>query len=131
LGGDDVIAHRQICGGKLADGGVQVAHHIVRQVVAAHLHSGYLIRCDFLAQLHRLHHTDNLCLFADGLVEQRRDSKANDQRQQNADNADDGSVFQKIHKVMPSLVSKWKGGPRIKTRPVWSLAAAAAEEKGC
>lgn len=89
-----------------ANGGVKIFYHIVRQVVATHLNGFNLINGDFLAQLHRLYYAHNLCFFADALIEQRRDRKANNEGKDDAEHADHGSILQKIHREWPSLFSK-------------------------
>jgi hypothetical protein len=38
FGADDIIPRHKVCGGKLAEDGIQAFHHILRQIIAAHLH---------------------------------------------------------------------------------------------
>ena len=97
LGVDDIVARNQVSGGKLSHGIFLQADYIFRQVIAAYFYSLHHIGSDLLTSQNGLSYPDDLFFLADTPIEKRRHTKADYQREQDADNADNGSIFEQTH----------------------------------
>ena len=103
LGGENIIANGKIRLGVFAHYIVLHGHKAGGEIVGADLGRGDHVPGDELAGVNVLCDADDLRLLTDPLIEQRRDTEADHQRQQNADNADDRAVFENTHGASPPL----------------------------
>lgn len=125
---DDIVACGQVSGGKLSHDIFLQADHIFGQVIAAHFYSLHHIGSDLLTSQNWLSYPDDLFFLADTLIEKRRHTKADHQREQDADNTDNGSIFEQTHnwQVLLSQDLLWEW--RNECRPVrrWSACSGGA-----
>ena len=99
LTGKDIVSRCQIRSCVLADDLFLVCHEILRQIICADLYRLDHLGGDLVTFLDVLRHTDDLRFFTGAAAEQRRNTEADDQRQQDTQHTDDGAIAKNLQIV--------------------------------
>ena len=96
LAGKDIVSRCQIRSCVLTDDIFLVCHEILWQIICADLCRLDHLGGDLVAFLDVLHHTDDLHFLIGAAAEQRRNTEADDQRQQDAEHTDNGAIAKNL-----------------------------------
>ena len=99
LAGKDIVSRCQIRSCVLTDDIFLVCHEILRQIICADLYRLDHLGGDLVAFLDVLRHTDDLRFLTGAAAEQRRNTEADDQRQQDTQHTDDGAITKNLQIV--------------------------------
>ena len=99
LTGKNVISGRQVSSRILSDDLFLVCHKVLWQIVGADLYRLDHLGGDLVTFLDVLRHTDDLRFLTGAAAEQRRNTEADDQRQQNTQHTDDGAIAKNLQIV--------------------------------
>lgn len=94
--GKDIVTLLQIRASIFSDRVFPVFQNIIWQIVRADRHGFQHGTGDLRSLGNILFHPDDLTLFSDRAVHQRRNAEADNERQQDAEKAEDGTIFQEI-----------------------------------
>ena len=100
LAGKNVLSGRQVSGRIFPDDLFLVCHKILRQIVGADLYRLDHLGRDLVTFLDVLRHTDDLRFLTGAAAEQRRNTEADDQRQQDTQHTDDGAISKNLQIVV-------------------------------
>ncbi len=103
LGRQDVIANSEVGDGVFTHDGSGVMEDICGKIVGTDLHGLNHIRRDLFPSAYGLGDPDDFFLLTDGSVEEGCNTEADQQRDHNADHADDCPVFENTHADEPPI----------------------------